>query len=158
MSLRALVWVLDHSEARLGQRLVLLGLAEYAHDDGSNAFPSVAMLARKARLSERATQTALRELERDGRICACGVSSFGTRIWRVIMHGGADSAGVQIPAEMVSDSAPDPSKTQHQLQGQHLRPVLGSRREGAEHAAPSRIDTATRELGHVHLLRGGQSA
>jgi hypothetical protein len=47
-------WVWTHSRSRHGARLVLLAIADCASGDGSNAWPSVAELKRKAGLGERA--------------------------------------------------------------------------------------------------------
>lgn len=44
-------------------KLVLLGLADHAHQDGSHAWPSVGRLARYANISQRQTRRCLRELE-----------------------------------------------------------------------------------------------
>lgn len=98
-----MTWVFRYSESTLATRLVALGLADYAHDDGTNAWPSIRTLARKARVSERACQYALRKLEQElGEIEATGVTDAGTTIWRICMEkrpqlalGGADFAGVQ---------------------------------------------------------------
>jgi hypothetical protein len=69
MSVRVLSWVFDHSPVEhRGDLLVLLVLADHAHDDGTRAFPSVETIARKARLSRRGAQLALRRLERVGAI------------------------------------------------------------------------------------------
>ena len=51
---------------REGTLLVLLAMADWADDEGGRIFPRVATLATKARLSTRATQSALRRLEKDG--------------------------------------------------------------------------------------------
>lgn len=83
MSLRAIVWVLDHSEATLGARLVLLALAEYAHDDGTKAFPKVETIARKARMSRKGVQDALRRLEREGHIARTGKTKDGTNVYSI---------------------------------------------------------------------------
>jgi hypothetical protein len=48
--------------------LVLLGLAERAHDDGTSAYPSVAWLSKRARCSTRTVHRHLRQLEADGLI------------------------------------------------------------------------------------------
>ncbi len=108
MSLKAMVWVLEESEAKLGDRLVLLTLAEHADDDGQDAFPSVATISRKTRLSERAVHYALRSLEDAGRIARDGKGPHGTTNYRLIM-GGADPAGVQSTTASTADSAPEPS-------------------------------------------------
>jgi DNA-binding transcriptional ArsR family regulator len=47
-------------------KLVLLRLADFADDDGSRVFPSVARVADDCGLSARAVQTALRRLEAGG--------------------------------------------------------------------------------------------
>jgi Helix-turn-helix domain len=50
------------------EKIVLLALADHAHDDGTRAYPSVALLTRKTSLSRRGVQTVLRRLERKGLI------------------------------------------------------------------------------------------
>lgn len=78
-------WVFKESKAKLGARCVLLALADYAHDDGSRAFPSIEVLSKKARLGERQTQRVLRDLERGGAIEFTGTTGAGTKIWKVLM-------------------------------------------------------------------------
>lgn len=101
MSVHVSSWVLQHSEAKLGARLVLLVIADHASDDGTRSWCSVDTLGREARLSRRATQDALRRLEADGAIIETGTGPKGTHEYRVVM-GGADSA----PR---ADTAPKPS-------------------------------------------------
>jgi hypothetical protein len=91
MSIEAVSWVLRHSEAKLGARLVLIALADHAHPDGSEAYPAVETLARHTRLSRRAVQSALRTLEAEGEIIPDGVGRNGTNCYRLTM-GGAKSA------------------------------------------------------------------
>lgn len=58
-----MTWVWTHSQSRNGARLVLLAIADAASDDGTNAWPSVATLQRKANLkSDRSVQSAIKEL------------------------------------------------------------------------------------------------
>lgn len=119
MSVQALTWVLDHSPAIHGDRLVLISIANHADREGRGSYPPVAMIASEARMSTRNVQYALRSLEhgfegsgkaifRDGR------GPNGATLWAVLMDeqaktfrglprpgGGADSAP---PA--VADSAP----------------------------------------------------
>lgn len=83
MSLRALVDVFERSEATKTARLVLLALADHAHDDGSNAWPAVPTLATKARCDERTVQRALRDLERRCEIVRTGTTSRGVAIWHL---------------------------------------------------------------------------
>lgn len=107
LSIHVMSWVLRHSEERLGNRLVLLALAEFAHDDGTKAYPAVATLTERARLSERQVQSALKALQEHGAIELTGKSPKGTNVYRVIM-GGADSAPPQNPTDDQLDSAPNP--------------------------------------------------
>jgi len=107
MSIKAVTWVFDNSEARLGNRLVLLALADYAHDDGSNAFPSVVSIAEKTRMSERQVRRALHELEASGEIERTGRHRSGTTIWQVSL-GGDNLSGGDILALKRSDLSPDP--------------------------------------------------
>jgi hypothetical protein len=120
MSLKAMVYVLEESDATLGARLVLLALAERAGDCGEDAYPSVETIAGKARLSKRAVQYALRKLEAEGDIEDTGTTEYGTTNWRVVglcrgckscAPGGADSAsgGAQSATGNVSQIAPKPS-------------------------------------------------
>lgn len=83
MSVHVLSWVLKHSPATQGARLVLIVLADHASHDGTDAYPSVKTLAHQARLSERATQYALRELENLGCITRAGFGPSGTSNYTV---------------------------------------------------------------------------
>jgi len=103
-------WVLRHSEETLGKRLVLLVLADHAHDDGTEAWPSLATIASETRLSERQVRYALRGLEASGAIIETGRSRTGTHIYTVAT--GANIAGGSPPPEQVSQIAPEPSLEQ----------------------------------------------
>jgi hypothetical protein len=85
MSIDVLSWVLKHSDETLGRRLVLLALADCAHDDGRGAWPSVQTVADKARLSRRQAQRCLRDLEENGSIERDGSGRHGTACWTVVM-------------------------------------------------------------------------
>ncbi len=62
MSVQAISWVLENSQARLGDRCVLIAIANHADSRGNNAWPSVRTIAREARLSTRQVQHALKRL------------------------------------------------------------------------------------------------
>lgn len=90
MSLRCMLAVLDHSQAKHDARLVLIAIADYARDDGTNAYPSVATLAKKANISIRSARNALRQLEDSGEIETTPSDGGGkerTNIYRVILPG-----------------------------------------------------------------------
>lgn len=69
MSVRALSWALRESPVEhKGDLLVLIVLADHAHDDGDGAYPSVATIARLGRMSPRGVHKSLRSLEAAGLI------------------------------------------------------------------------------------------
>lgn len=62
MSVQAFSWVMEKSESRLAARLTLMSIANHCDSAGENSFPSVARIAREARISEREVQRSLRIL------------------------------------------------------------------------------------------------
>lgn len=65
MSIRVMTQVWYSAPYEGGTLLVLLALADWAHDDGTHIFPTIKTLGLKARLAERQTQKCLRILEAD---------------------------------------------------------------------------------------------
>lgn len=117
--------MLHHSEERLGRRLVLLALADNAHDDGTGAHPTVETIASKARLSEREVQYCLRGLTSDGSLMLTGKTDKGVNTYTVVMgpptppQEGANLAGANLAPEGaahctpgVQPIAPEPSFNQ----------------------------------------------
>lgn len=68
MSIHVSTWVQNHSNAKLGERLVLLILADNADEETLKCWPSVQNIAHRTRLSDRQVQRCLRSLETAGRI------------------------------------------------------------------------------------------
>lgn len=86
MAVEVSSWVWNNSQSRKGQRLVLLAIADCARSDGANAFPSIAELARKTALSERAVQRAIRDLAELGELAVHrGTGPNGVNRYRVVM-------------------------------------------------------------------------
>ncbi len=67
MSIQAVAWALEHSNAKGSARLVLIGLANHTDEQG-RAWPSIATLARYANVSERWVTSCLNELVELGEI------------------------------------------------------------------------------------------
>jgi hypothetical protein len=117
MSVHVVSWVFKHSEATLGDRLVLLVLADHAKADGTGAWPSVATIAEQARMTERNARYCLRRLEQAGAIRRSGISYGKTFVYDVLMgeeaapedFAPAEGTGQTAP-EKVSQIAPKPSK------------------------------------------------
>ena len=147
MSVRVSSWVWQHSTvAHRGDLLVLLVLADHAQDDGNGAYPSVATIARKARLSRRGAFLALERLKAEGAIAPHGPRGpRGTVSYRVLMpegvqslHGAASAPvqsvtprgevtapeGVHSPAPEPSSNHPEPSPPTPPQAGGHDLPPL----------------------------------
>lgn len=93
MSIKVMEWVWNNSSARDGQLLVLLAIADNANHEGDNAFPSIAELSRKSRLSQRGVRYALRGLEEAGSILTKPQAGpGGCNRYRVVMDPAETAA------------------------------------------------------------------
>jgi hypothetical protein len=68
MSLRAITLVRERARAKGSDRLVLFGIADVAHDDGREAFPTTLFLVQWSKLTDRNVRLVLHRLERQGEI------------------------------------------------------------------------------------------
>lgn len=68
MGVRLVRAVLERSQARGAERMVLVDLAECADDKTATCYPSVARIARESAITERATQLAIRALVQSGEL------------------------------------------------------------------------------------------
>lgn len=66
MSIKIMSRVWEEEGLDTLQTLVLLSMADHAQDDGTNCYPSMARIARKARCSERQARRIVRSLEKAG--------------------------------------------------------------------------------------------
>lgn len=135
MSVKAMTWVWEHSQAKGAARMVLLALADHAGADGGDAYPSVARLSERCHLSERAVQEAVKTLVMAGELeVEQNTGPRGTNRYRLTftpaesappapaedsppqnLHPAVcDAEGVQIAAERGADSAPEPRDNQLQ--------------------------------------------
>lgn len=88
MSIQAVSWVLTHSQAKLGARLVLMSIANHADAIGEHAYPPVAMIAAEAGMSERQAQRCIATLKRIGELEVAGVGGRGrSNAFRLIKMG-----------------------------------------------------------------------
>lgn len=123
------VWV--HSQARKTDLLVLLALADNADEDRWIAWPSVATIARKARVGERTAQRALRRLEEQGEVSVVkpgGRTSEGNRatVYRIELEGrqsgtpgvsAASAGGDSGSRNGVAPVTPQPSRNRQEPSG-----------------------------------------
>lgn len=91
-------------------KLVLIALADHAHDDGGGSYPSVERLVKMTGLSERTVRTSLRRLEDGGHIKGTGRCQR-TTVYHV--HPGGNSVAMKSATRTakLAMAAPEPSGT-----------------------------------------------
>ena len=81
-------WVMESSQATLASRLVLLAIANHAKADGTDAWPSVATLAKEARISEVQTHRCIKRLQKIGELAIeIAAGPKGTNLYRLPKFG-----------------------------------------------------------------------
>ena len=129
-------WVWRFSPHSGSALLVLLALADCAHDDGTNAYPSVATLATKCRLKERQIQHILHDVLEATTAIICTNPDVGrgkSLNYSVIMDEKRVQSSAPFMTERVHSSAqkgaaasaPEPSLTVIRP-----RPLFSGRRRG----------------------------
>lgn len=123
MSIKVMAQVWEHDELGGLKKLILLALADWASDDGSRVYPSVAAIGRKCGFGERQARRYVSELRSDGYIelVKNGSNKGGrgvTAEYRIVLsrlETRSDSTGFddggkpgQIPPETRSDSTENP--------------------------------------------------
>lgn len=68
MSIKAMTRVWDYSEQKGSRLLLLLAIADYAHDDGAGANPSTRTLARKTRMTQQNVMLLIDRCEASGEL------------------------------------------------------------------------------------------
>jgi hypothetical protein len=68
MSVQAMSHVWSNSNQKGSNLLVMLAIANYAHADGSNAFPSLSTIAKDSRMSRRQVVRIIKSLEESGEL------------------------------------------------------------------------------------------
>jgi hypothetical protein len=88
MSVRVMQAVWQHSQQSGGALVLLLAIADSAHDDGGGAYPSIDTLAKKARMTGRNVNILLKTLVDAGEIAITpGAGPNGVNLYRVILPG-----------------------------------------------------------------------
>lgn len=142
MSIQAVAWVLEHSEATLADRLVLIAIANHADARGWNAWPAVPQIAREARCGRATVFRALEALEEAGELVV------QRRPGRSNMYGISALMGSQIETGEGSQIETGGVSSTHQ-RGPRLRPKPSvtvkepSRARGREPTDTSPIPVST---------------
>ena len=96
MSIRTQAWLWEHSPAKGGDLLLLLALADFGNDEGSNAWPSVETLADKCRTDRRTVQRMLSRLRDRGLIAVLpNAGPGGVNRYRLVMVESRNGAHVK---------------------------------------------------------------
>ena len=93
MSIQAVAWVLEHSEATLADRLVLIAIANHADARGWNAFPSVRLIGIEARCGRTTVFRALEALERSGELAVERRPGFSNMYGIAALMGSQSGTG-----------------------------------------------------------------
>lgn len=115
MSIQAVAWVLEHSEATLADRLVLIAIANHADARGWNAWPSVPIIAREARVGRSTVYRAIEALEASGELTVQRRPSKSS-IYGITALVGSQS-GTDGGSQVGTQGVPDPQK-----RGPRMRP------------------------------------
>ena len=86
MSIKAMTHVWATSKQKGSALVLLLAIADYAHDDGGGAYPSVETLAAKCRMTDRNVQLLIRSLCDAGELCVeVGTGPHRSNMYRLPM-------------------------------------------------------------------------
>jgi hypothetical protein len=111
MSVRVMALVWQYSRNRGGPLLVELAIADHAHDDGGGAYPSIAALAKKARISERQAQRSIALLVGSSELTVDrGAGPHGANLYAINLEalvGGDNLPGVAKCRGDISDAGGD---------------------------------------------------
>lgn len=93
MSIQAVAWVLEHSEATLADRLVLIAIANHADARGWNAWPAVPLIAAEARVDRATVFRSITALEELGEIDVQRRPGRPNRYGITALMGSQDATG-----------------------------------------------------------------
>lgn len=104
MSIQAVGWVLEHSTARLTDRLVLLTIANHHNRDTGYAYIGYERMAREARVSERQAMRSVKSLVAEGHLAVeANAGPRGTNVYRIL---GLEWGDILSPDKAVTEGAP----------------------------------------------------
>ena len=90
MSIHVADWVWHHSIHKGTALLLMLAIADHAHDDGGGAYPSIEGLAQKIRMSPRQVKRVVQQLVVSGELEVDeNAGPRGCHIYRITMRPGS---------------------------------------------------------------------
>lgn len=145
------------SKAKGGDLLVLLGIADFANDDGI-AYPSIPTLARKARLTPRNTQRAIRHLVASGELrLEEGKGPHRTHLYRIILSEATVEGCQNVRVTKSQDDICDKGGVTFQPPNPLKRTVIKKEIQDDDKKSPSRpVDHEFEEFWNLYPPRNGK--
>ena len=113
MSVNVVSWVWENSRHSGTALLLLLAIADNAHDDGGGAYPGIRTLAKKARMSERNTHYGIKALIDSGALrCDYKAGPHGVNVYTVVMEDNAVSITVKSYSQCKALQGKQPKKAE----------------------------------------------
>ncbi len=140
MSIQAVAWVLEHSDARLSDRNVLIVLADEAASDGGSCHPSLRRIAKHARVHTDTANECIKSLEAAAETLVLRPAKPAPgRVNRYLLLMGRTAA------EAIADLDPtDPDLADWQaMYGSSAQSESGTARDCAEPRGTTRADPLT---------------
>ena len=129
------VW--EYSQAKGGERLVLLAVADHAKHDGSGAWPSLATICAMTRFTERNVRYLLRRLEELGELAIeVGTGPRGTNMYHLTLPGWNPEQEEPEGAKIAPAKIAPPRQNRAAGGAKFSRGGAKSRREGGQPIAP----------------------
>lgn len=165
MSIQAVSYVLELSNAKLGDRCVLLSIANHADKYGEEAWPSIATMASEANVSERTVYTCLDNLAQQGEIECSGErkNRHGrpTKIWCMPrMSKPVDTSGYETDDNLKPlQSKPEVDNNSHNIVEPSLnRPIGSARKTKGTSKIPPDFEDVRRYGAELSMAAGDVSA
>ncbi len=153
------------SKAKGGDLLVLLGIADFANDEGI-AYPSIPTLARKARLTPRNAQRAIRRLVASGELLIEeGKGPHRTHLYRIVLREEDYGEGCQnVRVTKSQGDICDVERVTFQPSNPLKRTVIKKDREGGDNLSLSErkqdasqaVNSQFEEFWKLYPARGGK--
>lgn len=144
MSFDALAWAARQNTGSAGTKLVLLGLAECAHRDTGNAFPSIAALVEFSSMDRKSVIANLARLEAGGFISDTGERVGHTKQIKVYRLN-LQSIPKQEPSQKRNSSVSSRNSPKNGTRNQ-LEPVSSEAKASSQRVAPAKPKRETGEL------------
>jgi len=118
MSIKVMTAVWEYSQHKGSNLLVLLAIADHAHDDGRDAYPSIKALAKKTRMVQRGIYRIIAELVASGELLVeKNASPKRTNLYQVMVKSLHPDVHDRVNEDSLNDEPPfTPGVNPHERQ------------------------------------------